>query len=386
MRSRNMNSWVILAAMLSAWAGSAAHFAQAQAIGQPFAFVQPFQLNFDEAGTSLLNAGPNPNLVSPVTGGGIDFYLPGPVTPGQILINAPMDINSANPNGDSDLLTFSNGPGLNGIITGIMRDESLADPFDPVLAADVQRLNYLQPILTITETGIEGNNGFSYIVPGPRTTASATGCSTRLLRNPRAGSSGQCAALSLAAWAHRRRQARFAPRARAPRPDARAKEKAEQRAKAILVHVEPAAGGNPMRTSRRWPLGTQVCHAQLARIRSAFCWRSVALALWLAHVGGVALPAAQLIQYLQVPSTGNLISGSTFNLPNYGTVQVSIAGESATFFDQLNAYNQSAGLYTWGTDTQRLNILNTTAAPVNYTLNFAFQSGMCPTPATCCSM
>lgn len=124
--------------------------------------------------------------------------------------------------------------------------------------------------------------------------------------------------------------------------------------------------------------------ARPVRRRSPFSWRSWGLALWLAHVGGAPSPAAQLIQYLQVPAAGNLISGSNFNLPNYGTVQVTIAGESATFFDQINAYNQSAGPYAWGTDTQRLGILNTTGGPVNYTLNFAFLSG-CPTPTTCCS-
>ncbi len=87
------------------------------------------------------------------------------------------------------------------------------------------------------------------------------------------------------------------------------------------------------------------------------------------------LQAVQPIQYLQIPSSGTLISGSIFNLPNYGNVQVTIAGETATFFDQVNAYNQSAGPYTWGTDTQRLNVLNTTGGVVNYSLNFNFLSG-----------
>jgi MYXO-CTERM domain-containing protein len=92
------------------------------------------------------------------------------------------------------------------------------------------------------------------------------------------------------------------------------------------------------------------------------------------------LRAAQLIQYMQVPASGAFSSPTTFTLPNYGNVQVSIAGTSATYFDQLNGYNQAAGPYFWGTDTQRLGILNSTSAPLGYTLNFAFLSGA-PNPA-----
>lgn len=108
-------------------------------------------------------------------------------------------------------------------------------------------------------------------------------------------------------------------------------------------------------------------------------WLGAALiGLTLLHVS--RLQAAQLIQYMQVPASGAFSSPTTFTLPNYGNVQVSIAGSSATFFDQINGYNQSAGPYTWGTDTQRLGILNATSGPISYTLNFAFLSGA-PVPA-----
>ena len=108
--------------------------------------------------------------------------------------------------------------------------------------------------------------------------------------------------------------------------------------------------------------------------------RIMTSAVGLAMLCSTTLQAVQPIQYLQVPASGTFTSGSIFNLPNYGNVQVTIAGETATFFDQLNAYNQSAGPYTWGTDTQRLGILNVNGSPVNYTLNFAFLSGA-PNPS-----
>ena len=92
------------------------------------------------------------------------------------------------------------------------------------------------------------------------------------------------------------------------------------------------------------------------------------------------LRAAQLIQYLQVPASGAASLPQTYNLPNYGNVQVSITGTSATYFDQINGYNQSAGPYSWGTDTQRFGILNSSSAPLNYSMNFNFLSGA-PNPA-----
>jgi len=93
-----------------------------------------------------------------------------------------------------------------------------------------------------------------------------------------------------------------------------------------------------------------------------------------------ALQAGQLIQYMQVPASGTMPPSQVFTLPGYGNVQASVTNVTATYFDQLNAYNQSAGPYFWGTDTQRLGVLNSTSAPQNYTLTFGFLSGA-PNPA-----
>jgi hypothetical protein len=166
MRTNTLRSLAIGISILSTLALGSARMAFGQAIGQPIAAVPPFRLDFDEKGSSLLNGGANPNQVTLVAGGGIQFYLPGIVQPGQILINSSVDVDPNNLSGDSDLLTFSNGPGLNGAVTGIMLYESLIDPFDPLLAADVPRLNFLAPIVTIPEIGPEGANGFQYVVPG----------------------------------------------------------------------------------------------------------------------------------------------------------------------------------------------------------------------------
>jgi len=190
--------------ILSTLAFGSARIAFAQAIGQPIAAVPPFQLNFDEVGNSLLNGLPNPNQVSLVAGGGIDFYLPGPVQPGQILVNSSVDVDPNNVTGDSDLLTFFNGPDVNGLITGIMRYESLIDPFDPLLPADVARLNYMVPVQSIGEVGPEGTNGFLYAVPG----ATYNGISDGLVPEPSTFVLGGLGLLSLAALAYRRRWAR----------------------------------------------------------------------------------------------------------------------------------------------------------------------------------
>jgi len=93
------------------------------------------------------------------------------------------------------------------------------------------------------------------------------------------------------------------------------------------------------------------------------------------------LHAAQLLSYLQVPSSGSPSLPQVYNLPGYGNVQVSVTNNiPVTYFDQINGYNQSAGGYTWGTDTQRFNILNTTGAPEQYRFDFTFLSGA-PNPS-----
>jgi hypothetical protein len=73
----------------------------------------------------------------------------------------------------------------------------------------------------------------------------------------------------------------------------------------------------------------------------------------------------------------NFTSGSIFNLPGYGNVMITESTEPATFFDQTNAYNKGTdnGLYYWGTDTQRLNVLNNSGGNWNYAVTFTFQNG-----------
>ncbi len=93
------------------------------------------------------------------------------------------------------------------------------------------------------------------------------------------------------------------------------------------------------------------------------------------------LHAAQLLSYLQVPSSGSASLPSVYTLPGYGNVQVSVTNNTpVTYFDQINAYNQAAGGFFWGTDTQRFSILNTTGAPLQYQFDFTFLSGA-PNPA-----
>jgi hypothetical protein len=161
-------------------------------------------LDFDETGASLLNGGPNPNPVNFVSGGGIQFYLPGIVTQGDVVISAPFDINTANPNGESDVLSFSNGPGLAGQVTGIMLLQSLFDTGDPLLPADVQTLQFATPFATLNETGTEAANGFTWTVPG----ATYNGISDGVLRTPEPSTLilGALGLLSLTALAYRRRR------------------------------------------------------------------------------------------------------------------------------------------------------------------------------------
>ncbi len=188
---------------LLAFAGNTTAFAQP---GTPLVGTPGFTLNFDETGTSLLNGGPNPNPVVPVAGGGLQFYLPGQVSPGDVVIVAPFDINSANPHGQSDVLSFSNGPGVNGTLTGIMLYQSLIDPGDPLLAADVQGLVFATPFSPLQETGTEAANGFSWITTG----ATYNGLSDGFLRTPEPSTFilAGLGLLSLAALAYRRRLAR----------------------------------------------------------------------------------------------------------------------------------------------------------------------------------
>lgn len=85
--------------------------------------------------------------------------------------------------------------------------------------------------------------------------------------------------------------------------------------------------------------------------------------------------AQTLLKYMQMPPSGNFTSGTVFNLPGYGNVMVTESTEPATFLDQTGAFNQSAGNYHWGTDTQRLNVYNTSGSNIDYAVTFTFENG-----------
>ena len=96
--------------------------------------------------------------------------------------------------------------------------------------------------------------------------------------------------------------------------------------------------------------------------------------------------AASFVDYLTVPASGTLspsgVGPENFNLPGYGPVGVSLTqitgSATATFVDQTQAYGQttSNGNYTWGTDTQRFDIYNTSGSTEKYTFNFQFLNGV----------
>ncbi len=198
----------IAVSVLGITALCAAHTAFAQGPGAVAPGSVGFTLQFDEAGNALLNGVPISGV--PVLGGGVDFTLPVQVIPGDVLITSTIDVDSSNPNGDSDLLHFSNTTLASGQTVGILTYESLIDGSDPLLAADVPRLNYIAPVLTIGEVGPEGNNGFTW-VPDPGNLAGSVyiGISDGLLiPEPSSFVLGGLGLLGLAALAYRRRMAR----------------------------------------------------------------------------------------------------------------------------------------------------------------------------------
>lgn len=97
--------------------------------------------------------------------------------------------------------------------------------------------------------------------------------------------------------------------------------------------------------------------------------------------------AATTIKYMEFPATAQqgdtLNLPITLNVPCYGQVQVSITPippsailPPVTFFHQTAAENQSPQnqpTYSWGTDTNRFNVLS--GGAVDYTMTFAFLDG-----------
>jgi hypothetical protein len=128
--------------------------------GTPVAGAPGFLMIFDENGHATINGQPVPG--TPVPGGGVDYPLPVPVAPGSVGVFTPGDASDSNPNGFSDLLTFSINP-LNN--QGVLLYESLLDDSSPPDLADVLRLVQPTTPFSVTETGPEGNNGFVWSSP-----------------------------------------------------------------------------------------------------------------------------------------------------------------------------------------------------------------------------
>jgi PEP-CTERM motif-containing protein len=139
------------------------------------------------------------------------------------------------------------------------------------------------------------------------------------------------------------------------------------------------------------------------RIRS----RLESISIRLIYAAGAAIPllaarsasAQTSLTYLVVPPSGSLPGAGNdgpgvYSLPGYGNVEVTMSNPSpsplgATYFDQLNAYNETTnnavenanyGSFTWGTDTQRFDIYNGVPSNETYQFNFTFLSGA-PNPA-----
>ncbi|MBL8218691.1 MAG: PEP-CTERM sorting domain-containing protein [Bryobacterales bacterium] len=84
---------------------------------------------------------------------------------------------------------------------------------------------------------------------------------------------------------------------------------------------------------------------------------------------------AMPIRYMDIPPTPGF--GFTTTLPGYGSVSVSQSPNAIpfTFFHQPQAENGSIPGYSWGTDTDRLNMLNSGAGYASYTVTFTFLNG-----------
>jgi hypothetical protein len=121
--------------------------------GSPVPGVPDFIFSFDENGHGFFNGQPVPE--NPVTGGGIDYFLPVPVVPGDVIVNGPSDIGTTGGNGFSDLLTF-----MQGTTGGVLFYQSLADDSSAPDLADIVNLIAPTTSFAVLETGPEGNNGF----------------------------------------------------------------------------------------------------------------------------------------------------------------------------------------------------------------------------------
>jgi hypothetical protein len=134
--------------------------------GTPVGGTPGFTMTFDENSNATINGQP---VGAVPLGVGIDYILPGPVAPGQVLVLAPGDISPTNPNGFSDVLTFFSHP--DGVF--ILFYQSLLDDTSPPDTADVANLIQPNTPFAVMETGPEGNNGFQWIATDPSTGLSA---------------------------------------------------------------------------------------------------------------------------------------------------------------------------------------------------------------------
>lgn len=117
-------------------------------------------IHFDEQGTMTLNDGTVVHGTA-LAGGGIDYKLPGPVTPGALLILGVSDALPTGEPGPSDRLDFSvNSAGEGHLLYRSLRDdtEGVTDP------ADVA--SFPTDASNLRENGPEGNNSFIYQVSG----------------------------------------------------------------------------------------------------------------------------------------------------------------------------------------------------------------------------
>ncbi|HEV3136748.1 MAG TPA: PEP-CTERM sorting domain-containing protein [Pirellulales bacterium] len=194
----------VMSLFLIAVACGSANIALAQAPGPGSSApgTPGYTLTFDEAGNSLLNGGPNPLPVVPIPGGGIEFFLPGPVVPGDVLVRGLSDISAVN-NGVSDLLSFSNNTANQGILSYF----SLIDDSSPPDLADVSAFNLNTPF-GVTEFGPEGLNKFQWI-PDPNNVFSPVynGVSDGLVPEPSTFIMGGLGLIALFLICRRRRSA-----------------------------------------------------------------------------------------------------------------------------------------------------------------------------------
>jgi hypothetical protein len=138
----------------------------------------PFILNFDENGNGSVsvNGGPFVPLhgvlsADPTNGGKLAllYTLPEPVVTGDVLIRGASDVTASNPTGLSDGLRFTNPAGnIAGTAAGTLmfyysdNFDGVTDLADTGFPANLGSANFVFN----TETGPEGNNGFTYLPGG----------------------------------------------------------------------------------------------------------------------------------------------------------------------------------------------------------------------------